>query len=52
MDNPAALNTGTALMLRFRVEEACFVCDINGLVPRDDPREAAATFAKGKSYVT
>jgi hypothetical protein len=31
-DNPAALNTGTVLMLRFRLEEASFACDIGGLL--------------------
>jgi hypothetical protein len=31
-DNPAALNTGTALMLRFRFVEACFACDIGALL--------------------
>jgi hypothetical protein len=31
-DNPAALNTGTALMLRFRFVEACFACDIGTLL--------------------
>jgi hypothetical protein len=31
-DNPAALNTGTALMLRLRFVEACFACDIGTLL--------------------
>jgi hypothetical protein len=31
-DNPAALSTGTALMLRFRFVEASFACDIGTLL--------------------
>jgi len=54
-DNPAALSTGIALVLRFRFVEACFACDIGTLLyfgVKIEPVDRTVTQSSARRCIT